>query len=245
MRFYTLPEGTRKAFGNYPYIMVPFHKWRRLLTFHQFKHAIMDCGIDIFAKETDYPKGFYKEYIQVARYLTKIFESRIWCVIPDFCDDINPGKIKNNVQRTLENIEKFHTINGVHWIYPLQARYLDLESFRYSCKETRKFNPSRVSIGTVCKTRNIEFIRKCCAMARRYFSNAWIHAFGPTLTALKSITNVVDSFDTSAWYTSGERGKRMCINQAQRIEYFQKYLKKVNEIIEANRSTPITHYMKS
>jgi len=226
--FYTLPESFNK---NHGYFLVPFHLRNRLRKV-RFKHAIIDSGVEIFAQGAkDYPKWFHREYQHVARDWTEIFGNRIWFVIPDYPDDYRNNPIENNVEKTLENIRIYHEIKGVNWIYPLQSGYLDLDSFHYSCHEVAKFNPERVAIGTVCKCRNIEFIEKCCRMARQHFPKAWIHAFGPTLKALPKILHYIDSWDSTAFFTSREPGKRMCKNQKERKEYYLAYMKRVKEFL--------------
>jgi len=226
-RFYTYPE----PFHRWPYLLVPFHLWRTLLR-RDFEHAIVDSGVEIFAHGAkDYPKGFYERYIARAKQLSKLLEGKVWFVIPDYPDDYLNNPIEDNVEKTLRNIEMFYKIDGVEWVFPLQADYLNLESFRYSCREVRKYNPERVAIGTVCKTRNIEFIEKCCKLARQFFPSSWIHAFGPTLRALPRIINYIDSWDSCAFFTSHEKGQRMCRNKAERKRYFEEYIKRVNAIL--------------
>lgn len=229
MRFYTYPEPFNK---DYPWILCPFHILRRTVRSHGFRHLICDVGVEIFAKGAkEYPAGFFEEYIRAAKYYTSFLGDKIWFVIPDYPDDYVNNPIEDNVERTLRNIERFFKVDGVNWVFPLQADYMDLESFRYSCREVRKYNPARVAIGTVCKTNNVEFIERCCRMARMYFPGAWIHAFGPTLRALPRILRYIDSWDSSAFFTSRIPGQRMCKNKREREQYYREYLDKVNRIL--------------
>lgn len=227
-RFYTLPESFNR---NYPYILVPFHNCNRIKKVN-FKHAIIDSGVEIFALGyNDYPKWFHLRYRRKAIMWTEIYDSKIWFVIPDYPDDYRNNPIENNVEKTLENIRRYHQIQGVNWIYPIQSDYLNLKSFHESCHAVREFNPERVAIGTVCKTRNIEFITKCCQIAREHFPKQHIHAFGVTLKALPKILPYIDSWDSTAFFGSREQGKRLCRNQKEREEYYRAYLQKVNEIL--------------
>ena len=193
----------------------------------------MDSGVELFAKETiqDYPASFHKKYVGVAQMLTRIYGNQMWCVIPDYPDDFGNNPVEHNVEKTLTNIEKYHSIENVNWVYPLQADFLDLKSFYYACQQVKEYNPERVAIGSVCKMKNIAFIIKCCSVARQVFPNSWIYAFGLTLKALPYVFHLLDSFDSSAYYTSRGAGQRMCTTQAQRLEYFKKYLKRIDEII--------------
>jgi len=222
---------SKRFYTFYPYLLVPFPKLRRLRRCN-FKHAIVDSGVEIFAHGAkDYPKWFHRRYQHVAKQWTQIYGERIWFVIPDYPDDYRNNPIEDNVAKTLRNIETYHKIEGVNWVYPIQSDYLNLQSFHESCHEVMKFNPERVAIGTVCKCRNLDFIEKCCRMVRQHFPKQHIHAFGPTLRAVPRILPYIDSWDSTAYYTSREPGRGMCRNQKERQEYYFAYLNRVKEII--------------
>lgn len=217
---------------------------RCLYRYDHWKHAIIDCGIEIFlsGQVDEYPVGYHKDHIEAAKKLTEDFGlEKIWVTIPDFPDDYNPGHLGDNVGRTLRNIEIYHNIKGINWIYPLQAQYLKLNSFRRSCEAVREYEPERVAIGTVCKTRNTEFIIRCTKMARRYFPDSWIHAFGPTLRALPKMVNYLDSFDTTAYYYNPETGEQ-CKNREERGRFFGIYKDRVDTIIKNQVLQPLTAF---
>lgn len=242
-RFYTWPESPTTL--GYPYILSNYYEWKRLKRWNGLKHGILDVGIEVVGNRGDYPDGFLDRYYSIAFRLTQLLGDRIWCVIPDFCDDMNPGLIKDNVEKTLSNIDKMKNLESVNWVYPLQARYLDLGSFKFSCSEVSKLNPKRVAIGTVCKTRNKPFIIKCCMMAREYFPESWIHAFGPTLDVIPNILPFIDSWDSSSFFFNvGSRGKFKSYGfKKERRILFQKYLAKVNRILENhNNQTKMEKY---
>lgn len=226
-RFYTFDTGS--LWRNYPFQMPPYH-YAKYLRNINFKHAIVDCGVEIFfhgAKE--YPPWFFNRYEFLCQQLTEIYGDRVWCVIPDYPDDYRNNPIAHNVHRTLRNIQRFHKVKGVNWVYPLQCDYLNLQSFHDSCHQVMGFNPERVAIGTVCKTRNVEFIEKCCRMARRHFYTQHIHAFGPTLNALPKILPHIDSWDSTAYFYSSEGS--LCKKKKERFAYFQAYLEKIDSIL--------------
>jgi len=231
-RFYTLPDVPLNVWNNYPYALTPFHKVKRLQKY-PFKHAIVDCGVEIFFKGAkEYPQAFLKRYEYWAYQYTCLFREKIWFVIPDYPDDYRNNPIPHNVRRTLTNIRRYHSVEGVNWVYPIQSDYLNLQSLHDSCHEVMKFQPKRVAIGTVCKIRNVEYIEKCCRMVRQHFYTEHIHAFGPTLTALPRILPYIDSWDSCAYFTSHKSGMGMCRNQKERAQYFRDYLSRVNEILK-------------
>lgn len=229
-RFYTVPY-----IDDYPYILVPFTQIH-LLKKRDFKHAIIDAGVEIFAHGAkEYPKNFFNRYEFKTKQLTEIYGERLWCVIPDYPDDYRNNPIPDNVHRTLVNIERFHKVQGVNWIYPLQSDYLDLNSFHYCCHKVMKYQPERVAIGTVCKTHNHKFIVKACELARKHFPDAHIHAFGPTLSVLPQIIHFIDSWDSTAWEFNcrinmfKQRKKK---TKSERLKAFNQYLNRINQIIE-------------
>jgi len=231
-RFYTYPE----YFHTYPFLLVPFHL-HRMLKRRPWIHAIVDSGVEIFNMgKKEYPKGFFLQYEFKAQQYTQIWGEKIWFVIPDYPDDYRHNPIENNVERTLENIERFSQIEGVNWIYPLQADYLNLDSFHYACHEVQKYHPKRVAIGTVCKTNNLKFITKCCMLARQHFPNAHIHAFGPTLKALPHILPFIDSWDSASYTFPRKHGQGKPSTKKRKIQYFNAYLKRIREILREHYS---------
>ncbi|RLC82940.1 MAG: hypothetical protein DRJ03_18290 [Chloroflexi bacterium] len=235
--FFTHPSIGDSSVPDYPYICVPFHDYK-LLYRYKWKRAILDVGVEIFAKGAqEYPKWFFKRYPFVCQQLTEIFGSKLWCVIPDYPDDYVHNPIPHNVKRTLANIKRFHKIKGVNWIYPIQSDYLNMQSLHDSCHQVMKYEPERVAIGTVCKTGNVEYIVKCCKMVRQHFPDAWVHAFGPTLRALRKIWLLIDSFDSTAYSMCRKKEKNqnyyMCKTRHERYIWFKQYLAKLEEIRRA------------
>jgi len=235
MRFYTYPDPPK---GIKPrFALVSFHYINVLKRYTEWEHAIIDSGVEIFAKGAkDYPPGFMLRYEHKAVQWSQIYGDKVWFVIPDYPDGYRNNPIENNVEKTLKNIEHFSKIGGVKWVYPIQSDYMSLESFHYSCHQVQKYRPEIVAIGTVCKTRNVDFILKCCRMARNHFPNAWIHAFGPTLRALPKILPYIDSWDSCAFFTSRKSGERMAKTVQQRYEYYLNYLRRVDEILSQFKS---------
>jgi len=231
IRFYTLPPRV----VEYPYLLLN-RKNRKLLLKRQFTHAILDSGVMDFAKKNvqEYPEGFLREWEEEAQKLQQTFPGKLWFVIPDYPDDYNPGQIKNNVSRTLKNIQRFISIKGVDWLPVIQSRYLDKLSFLESLQKTKAIigDYPRVAIGTVCKCRKLDFITYCCQATRQFFPKSWIHAFGLTLRALPRVAHLIDSFDSTAWTFPRERGKRSYRTRTKEApEYFRAYLRRIDEIL--------------
>jgi hypothetical protein len=244
VRFYTLPPtGIR-----YPYVLLNMHNWknesRRIglkdLKNDGFKHVLIDCAVDkwfFIERRKDYPKDFLENYAKQAKELSKKFEG-CWITIPDYPDDYEHQLCwrdgKDNVDLTFENIERFSKIEGINWIFPLQSRFLDINSFRDACKRMKDYDPQIIGIGTVCKTNKINFIVKCVKIARKEFPHAWIHAFGPTLKAIKFIFPLINSFDSTAYFIKPNKdleGPRMCKTMEERRRYFYWWIMKLNKIL--------------
>jgi len=232
MRFYTLPpRGV-----EWPYLLVNPRNYKELFK-RKFEHAILDSGVLIFLdpKIKDYPKWFIKKYPQKAKGLTEVFGDRLWVTIPDLPDDHNPGQFGDNVSKTLERIEHFVTIDGVNWLPVIQSRYLNRFSFLEACQRTYDLigDYPRVAIGTVCKCRRLDFIEYCSIIARRFFPNSWIHAFGLTLRALPRIIGIIDSFDSLAYSfrLRNGYGNLRAKTHHERVRYFYAYIRRIEEIL--------------
>ena len=233
-RFYTLPEDT-----NYPFLLVNRKNYRVL--FHRsFKHAIIDSGVMDFVKEdvTEYPVSFLASWGWKTEQLQQIWRDQVWFVIPDYPDDYNPGQFGDNVTKTLENVERFlKDYPDVNWLPVIQSRYLNRFSFLQSCSQLRKLigDYPKVAIGTVCKCRKLSFITYCCKVARKFFPNIWIHAFGLTLTALPKVAHLINSFDSLAWTFPRKHGGHSCKTQKERVQFFDAYMLKVTPFLEASQ----------
>jgi hypothetical protein len=231
LRFYTFPPSG----VQYPYLLVNPRNYRVLFE-RRFKHAILDCGVELFKHNPnlrDYPRGFLERWKWTARQLTEVFGDRLWVTIPDYPDDYNPGQFGDNVEKTLRNIEEFIAVDGVNWLPVIQSRCLDRFSFLESCTRVRELIGSypRVAVGTVCKTNRLGFIRYCCRVARRCFPKAHIHAFGLTLRALPAVAGVLNSFDSLSYSFPRGRGRSSCRSLAERRMFFQAYLERVSQIL--------------
>jgi hypothetical protein len=242
MRFYTNPP---KDYG-YPYFMLNPKYTQRLLK-EDFKHAILDCGIEIFNKleVKNYPEKFLDKWKATALKFSDLCGSdRLWVVIPDYCDDLLPGSLGDNVGKTLENIEGFITVDKVSWVVSLQARYRNPFSFAEAVQGVHDLigKYPRIAIGTICKTRKISFIEQSCKFARRHFPDSRIHGFGLTLSALPKVLDSLDSFDSMAWCFprkdfktwTRETGYKPFLNSAPAINsktifYFEEYLKAIRK----------------
>jgi len=240
-RFYVHPASLQRL--RYPYLIFNMAEERRLgrerwFRENWFRHAILDCGVETFffvRRMRDYPRHFLELYKYRALLATNKFgRERVWVTIPDYPDDYEQRltweKGKDNVDKTLENIERFSSVDGVEWIYPVQSRYLDRARFVESCRLVKEYNPRIIGIGTVCKTRDVKFIHFCVRKAREIFGrHVWIHAFGPTLRALPYIHCYLDSFDSSAQFYLGGR---MVRNRVEREKAFLAWLAKVKAIVD-------------
>lgn len=238
MRFYTTPP-----YGvDYPYLLVnPRTRW--ILEKTEFEHAILDSGVLIFhdPEVKEYPKSFKDNWKRDAVALTDTYGSdRVWCTIPDYPDDYNPGQFGDNVKKTLENIEEFIVVDNVNWVISLQSRFLNIFTFTEAIQGVHDLvgDYPRVAVGTICKTNKLKFIEKSCRIARAHFPDSYIHAFGLTLRALPKVHRQLDSFDSMAWTFPRTPGRPSAITQDDRVQYFNEYLARIKEIEE---SSPYAH----
>jgi len=233
LRFYTLPPNG----VQYPFLLTHLRNAKQL-TRRRFEHAIVDSGVMIFVNANckEYPRAFLDQYAWRCHQLNEILHGKAYFVIADYPDDYNPGQFGDNVSKTIENIKRFLPEDGVEWMPVIQARFLDYLNFFDSCQRTQDVigkDYPRVGLGTVCKCENTPYIEYCCRVARQFFPRSWIHAFGVTLRALPKIKDVIDSYDSMAWTKPrrGNMGLPSCRNKAERIKYFDAYLRRLKEIL--------------
>lgn len=236
MRFYSLPP--RELY--YPYLMLTM-KNRNELDKRHFDHAIVDSGIEIFAKKhvTDYPLSFLHRYEQRAEILTHKFKEKVWVTIPDYCDDLNPNQIKNNVKKTIKNIREYLPNKNVNWLPVIQSKNFNRFSLLENLSEYQEVlgDYPRVAIGTVCKARNLKFIVDCCKIVKKFFPDKWLHAFGLTLAAVQKCEPYLNSWDSQACYFprkpfkqwSKETGFKPFPNGNTRIFFFNAYLEAITK----------------
>lgn len=229
MRFYTTPRGKIE----WPFYLVN-PKTEKILLNSGFEHAIADSGVMVFIHDEikEYPKGFLDDWKYKAKLLTDIYgEDRIWCVIPDYPDDYNPGQFGDNVEKTINNLEEFLSVDGPTWMISLQSRYLNKFSFLRGVQEIKDLlgHYPYLAIGTVCKCKKLDFIEYCCSVARHHFAKSWLHAFGLTLNALPRVNGIINSWDSMAWTFPRKTGGRS-FRMGEEVEYFEAYLKRIEEI---------------
>jgi hypothetical protein len=251
LRFYTFPPSG----VQYPYLLVNPRNYRVLFE-RRFKHAILDCGVELFKHNPslkDYPRGFLERWKWIARQLTEVFGDRLWVTIPDYPDDYNPGQFGDNVEKTLRNIEEFIAVDGVNWLPVIQSRCLDRLSFLESCTRVRELIGSypRVAVGTVCKTNSLSFIEYCCKMVKRHFPNSHIHAFGLTLKALPKVARSITSWDSLVPECGRRKWRHWLLdkpyaqlygNLDERRKFFYTYLEHIKTLGIQLEETPTGHF---
>lgn len=230
MRFYTLPP----RLTPWPYLLFNPNNIKEMNR-RKWNHCILDSGIEMFLDPSikDYSPSFLHRWKGLSRIKTDIHGEKIWITIPDYCDDLVPGSLGDNVKRTLDNIENFITVDDVNWLVVLQARYLNTLSFLESIQGVKDLlgQYPRIAIGTVCKCRKLSFIEKCAKLARAHFPNSWIHMFGLPLNALPRVKEHVDSFDSLAYTFTRRRSEGCATTHDQKRRYFKEYVERMKELL--------------
>jgi len=202
--FTTPPEGI-----YYPYLLANYRNVEKLIA-RKFELMLVDSGVFYWffkRRMEDYPAWYLDEAMRIAFKLSRIYGDKVWFTIPDYPSDYYPTDWRRNVERTFANIERFRRMEGVEWVYVIQGPYpfnpddriSCLEAFEDSCKRMKKYAPKRLGIGTICKGNDLKFIVECCKIAREYFPDEWIHAFGPSLKSIPLIRPYINSFDSMAY----------------------------------------------
>jgi len=255
--FFTLPPWRIP----WPYILVnnqhPEYGLRYLLRYGHWKHVrkiIIDSGVEIFRNPNvkEYPGGpkthIHRQYLLYLRIKKIVPKAEVYVVVPDYCDDYNPGNLwvngRTNIERTVENILYATEKYNVEWLIPIQGHYMKPRTV-LKCLELLKehgFEFEKHDYYAVAPTCIIpyEHILKHTVMyVWRWFKDNLgyvprLHVFGPKLPALKYIRNYIYSFDTMAWTRPVELGLHKkypysAKNERQRELFFLKYVENLRK----------------
>lgn len=185
---------------GHPFLFAPFTRTSSLSNL-QFNHAIIDCGFSYLLKYQDYPENFLEDYLGILN-RTVDDKSKFWCVSPDYpCEPrfFSYTSLEERIFKTVNNAEYCVTKSSLCWMIPLQGLTVDDYLSCISLYEERGIDLDVVGIGTVCKRKNRQAIRTVIRKIRQQLPNSWIHAFGLTLSSLRDVKYLIDSFDSAAY----------------------------------------------
>ncbi len=208
LRYYVHPKRLKPPIDYImPSVVCPsnFYSW---LKKGYCKHVIIDSSVEtifLINKLKEYPLWYWKLFNKRLNYARN--NEAIWVTIPDYPDDYQEGLTYedglDNVDKTFKNIRTYYHTSDVNWLPVIQSKFLDRQRFIESLEMMKDIDthPKRLGIGTVCKTRDLNFIKYCLQKTREYFPDAWIHAFGVTLQAIPFARFYVNSVDSSSHVT--------------------------------------------
>lgn len=206
-----------------------------VLRWSHAKHIIVDSAVERYffqQKLKDYPKGYLENYGYSARLSSRRYKN-VWVTLPDYPSDYYPESVDSteNLRKTFANIDRFTSeFPDVNWLYPLQSGYRNRIMFCEAAERLLSYDPERIGIGTVCKTKDTQFIAWALAYTRSRFPKAYIHAFGLTLTALPKVLEVIDSFDSVGTWLYQAFPHRPGHNTKESAELFLKYVERIQEL---------------
>lgn len=144
----------------------------------------------------------------------------------------------DNTEYSWELLEDFYIQDDVSHLPVLQSKYGDMESLKEYIKKFKdKYGVvDKIAVGSICKLDDNKLGVHMLKEVRRAFYSTWIHAFGLRFVQFKRVFFFIDSFDSSAWTFPREPGRGTCKNKNERVQFFNDYLKQINEIINKNRN---------
>ncbi len=192
------------------------------------QHEIVDIGIyDLMNGE-----GHSEEKLMAWEQL----EPQGWKVVPD-CPDLER---EFNLEVTCLNTsyswellrEYFNPENPTH-LPVIQSQYGDINSFKQYIKDFKREygQHDKIGVGNIFKA-DTDFAVRMLKIARREFPNSWIHAFGLKFKHFLKVRQIINSYDSTGWTRDiSESSKSSARNKAERIEYFNKYINRLNEVM--------------
>lgn len=159
-----------------------------------------------------------------------------WKVVPD-CPDIQ-GEFKqevdyDNVEYSWELLTQYFNPEDEHHLPVIQSHYQNLNSFQQYIKQFKELygEHDKIAIGSICKADDNRIAVKMLKIARREFPDSWIHAFGLRFKQFFKARHLIDSYDSMAWTFPRGSGRGSCKNQAERIQFFQDYINRLEEVM--------------
>lgn len=197
----------------------------------QCTHEIVDIGIYDLRKTPD-----HKHTPQRLSDWCKLHTDG-WKVVPD-CPDLQGefGDIIDfdNTEYSMMLLEKYFNPNDEHQLPVIQSHYEDLKSFNDYIQyfKDNYGEHDKIGIGSICKADNSRIAVKMLKTVRREFPNSWIHAFGLRFKQFLKVRQIVNSYDSTGWTRDcTTHGKCSARNKEERIEYFNKYKNRLNEVM--------------
>lgn len=195
------------------------------------QHEIVDIGIYDLLNSEGHKHS--KEKLKMWEQL----KTGGWKVVPD-CPDLE-GEFGeevdfDNVKYSQFLLEKYFNPHNNSHLPVIQSHYEKLNSFK---EYIRYFKDNygehhMIAVGSICKSDNNRIAVKMLKIARREFPNSWIHAFGLRFKQFIKTRQLINSFDSTGWTRDiSESGKSSACNKAERIEYFNKYINRLNEVM--------------
>jgi hypothetical protein len=251
VKFFTTPP------RPYPYYLLNVR--RPVLTYVRFaEEVIIDSGVEIFRDPNvkDYPKDHISNLVKLYLRVKALVGSKsIYVTVPDYCDDYHPRSLwlsedYTNIERTVDNVLKYtEQYKWIPWLIPVQGWNRKPESVLRCIKLYREYGIidrfEYFGIGNLCVEPDVEIIFRTCKLVRDELRDKKIHVFGLKLPALKYVYHLIDSFDSMAWTRPVDSRGHSCKTTQERIEYFEKWLKRYERIISKSKSKTIEEFIIS
>ncbi|MCY3411219.1 MAG: hypothetical protein INQ03_06220 [Candidatus Heimdallarchaeota archaeon] len=142
----------------------------------------------------------------------------------------------DNVEYSKELLLKNYHEEDRHHLPVIQGYYDDVASFKnYLDWFLKEFNnPSKLALGTMCKSSNKKFVQDVVSHIRRKLPNTWIHAFGLRMYHLPNIWGLINSWDSMSWTFPRTSGRSSCKNLEERNQFFKDYLYTIRRNTQGN-----------
>jgi hypothetical protein len=209
----------------------------RYLRRHRAEIALLDSGVEIFRDPAvkDYPPDHMRKLWLLYERLKPL--AKHWFVtIPDYPDDYHHKALwisddVTNIERSVLNVIKaVDEYPTIPWLIPIQGWLNDPTSILRSWRQLEAAGIRKryqyFAVANVCTTKQTNMIVRTARLARWCIGDAWLHLFGPSISAVRRLHGVVNSFDSSAWNTGrweSSMGPGFDGTMKNRIAMFQRY----------------------
>lgn len=250
--FYTLPPSGMP----YPFIIINNNRpgvGLRYIRKHRdaVRGVIIDSGVEVFrdARVKDYPGGSAVHIARQALLYRKLRsllpKAEIYATVPDYPDDYHHRSLwlsdeVTNIERTVENVMlAVERYRDVRWLIPVQGHYKSPKSTLRALALLREHGFDFVKydyygIANLCVEQDENLIFYTVRYVSTWFRERGLiprlHIFGLKIRALRYVSSVIYSFDSTAWTKPVNSKVYMarnasCKNERERELFFCEYLR--------------------
>lgn len=201
--------------------------------------VIIDSGVYTVFKKLrlqEYPGGPVSWMMKIVSFfnIAKKCVPNVYAVVPDYPCDYGGNVVRDNVERTVKNIElALDRFRDVNWVIPVQGKPCSIQSVAKTIELLEQLGLLRgdyIAIAPNCSSRSEEYMRRLVFTARQLLKNKKIHVFGVPMKLWSVVERYADSTDTIALNSMCRKlFGRLCRTKSENVEAWKLFLEELRK----------------